>query len=129
MESERGVVYSDSTRTGLEFNWNFGNGATGNGMTASSTYTTGGTFSAVLTVVDSDGLAATATVRNAPTAIRYAVALTAAIPAACDVANLVTSNAQPVPAGYVLTTSLYGLCYITALVAAGAWIFSRRDFK
>lgn len=48
--------------------------------------------------------------------------------AAFDVKNAVV-HAQPVPAGYVLTTSLYGLCYITALVAAGAWIFSRRDFK
>ena len=45
-----------------------------------------------------------------------------------DVKNAVV-HAQPVPAGYLVTTTLYGLCYIVALVAAGAWIFSRRDFK
>ena len=45
-----------------------------------------------------------------------------------DVKNAVV-HAQPVPPGYVLTTTAYGICYITALVAAGVWIFSRRDFK
>jgi Cu-processing system permease protein len=45
-----------------------------------------------------------------------------------DVKNAVV-HAQPVPAGYLVTTTLYGLSYIVALVAAGAWIFSRRDFK
>ena len=45
-----------------------------------------------------------------------------------DVKNAVV-HAQPVPPGYVLTTTLYALCYITVLVAAGVWIFSRRDFK
>lgn len=45
-----------------------------------------------------------------------------------DVKNAVV-HAQPVPPGYLVTTTAYGLCYIVALVAAGAWIFSRRDFK
>jgi Cu-processing system permease protein len=45
-----------------------------------------------------------------------------------DVKNAVV-HAQPVPLGYVLTTTAYGLCYVTVLVAAGVWIFSRRDFK
>jgi len=45
-----------------------------------------------------------------------------------DVKNAVV-HAQPVPAGYLLTTTAYGLCYIVVLVAAGVWIFTRRDFK
>lgn len=45
-----------------------------------------------------------------------------------DVKNAVV-HAQPVPAGYVLTATAYALCYAAALVAAGVWIFSRRDFK
>jgi ABC-type transport system involved in multi-copper enzyme maturation permease subunit len=35
----------------------------------------------------------------------------------------------PVAAGYVATTSAYGLAYIAALLAASVVIFSRRDFK
>jgi len=35
----------------------------------------------------------------------------------------------PVPAGYLLTTTGYGLLYITALLIAATVIFSRRDFK
>ena len=35
-----------------------------------------------------------------------------------DVKNAVV-HAQPVPSGYLVTTTLYGLCYIVALVAAG----------
>jgi ABC-type transport system involved in multi-copper enzyme maturation permease subunit len=35
----------------------------------------------------------------------------------------------PVAAGYILTTTAYGLAYITALVIASVVIFSRRDFK
>ncbi len=45
-----------------------------------------------------------------------------------DVKNAVV-HAQPVPVGYVLTTTAYGIAYIVALVAAGVWIFSKRDFK
>ena len=35
----------------------------------------------------------------------------------------------PVPAAYVLTSSLYGAAYIAALLLAATFIFSRRDFK
>jgi ABC-type transport system involved in multi-copper enzyme maturation permease subunit len=35
----------------------------------------------------------------------------------------------PVSAGYLLTTTAYGLAYIAALVIASVVIFSRRDFK
>jgi ABC-type transport system involved in multi-copper enzyme maturation permease subunit len=35
----------------------------------------------------------------------------------------------PVPAGYLFTTTAYGLAYIAALVIASVVIFARRDFK
>jgi len=35
----------------------------------------------------------------------------------------------PVPAVYVLATSLYGVAYIAALLLVATFIFSRRDFK
>ncbi len=35
----------------------------------------------------------------------------------------------PVTAGYLATTALYGVVYITAVVLAATFIFSRRDFK
>jgi len=35
----------------------------------------------------------------------------------------------PVPAGYVLATSLYGAAYIAALLLVSTFIFTRRDFK
>jgi ABC-type transport system involved in multi-copper enzyme maturation permease subunit len=38
-------------------------------------------------------------------------------------------HAQPVPAGYVALAAGYGLVYITALVVAAMFIFSKRDFK
>ena len=45
-----------------------------------------------------------------------------------DVKNAVV-HAQAVPAGYVLTATAYGACYMAALVVAAVLIFSRRDFK
>lgn len=45
-----------------------------------------------------------------------------------DVKNAVV-HAQPVPPGYVVNATAYGLCYATALVAATVLVFSRRDFK
>lgn len=45
-----------------------------------------------------------------------------------DLKNAVV-HAQPISAGYLGLATLYGCAYITALVAAGVWVFSRRDFK
>jgi Cu-processing system permease protein len=45
-----------------------------------------------------------------------------------DVKNAVV-HGQVVPGGYVVTATLYAVAYITALVAAAVWVFSRRDFK
>lgn len=38
-------------------------------------------------------------------------------------------HGQPVPAGYLLLTTLYGVIYIGAFVTAAMAIFARRDFK
>jgi ABC-type transport system involved in multi-copper enzyme maturation permease subunit len=38
-------------------------------------------------------------------------------------------HGQPVTAGYIALTVAYGLTYITALLVAAVFIFSRRDFK
>jgi ABC-type transport system involved in multi-copper enzyme maturation permease subunit len=38
-------------------------------------------------------------------------------------------HGRPVAAGYVLTSTGYGLLYIALLLVAGMFIFSRRDFK
>jgi ABC-type transport system involved in multi-copper enzyme maturation permease subunit len=38
-------------------------------------------------------------------------------------------HAQPVPLGYMMLTSAYGLIYVAVLLIAAMVIFSRRDFK
>lgn len=38
-------------------------------------------------------------------------------------------HGQPVAAGYLLLTTLYGVLYIAALVVAAVAVFARRDFK
>jgi ABC-type transport system involved in multi-copper enzyme maturation permease subunit len=38
-------------------------------------------------------------------------------------------HAQPVPLGYMMLTSVYGLIYVAVLLIAAMVIFSRRDFK
>jgi ABC-type transport system involved in multi-copper enzyme maturation permease subunit len=38
-------------------------------------------------------------------------------------------HAQPVPLGYMMLTSAYGLIYVAVLLIAAMAIFSRRDFK
>jgi Cu-processing system permease protein len=48
--------------------------------------------------------------------------------AAFDVKHQVV-HGLPVPAIYLVTTTLYGLIYIAMLLVGAVWIFSRRDFK
>ena len=48
--------------------------------------------------------------------------------AAFDIKTQVV-HALPVPDSYVLTTTLYGLVYITLLLTGAVVVFSRRDFK
>jgi Cu-processing system permease protein len=63
-------------------------------------------------------------VRHVTTALYYLLPDMAAF----DVKTAVV-HAQPVAAGYVALTTVYGLLYAGALVAAAVVIFSRRDFK
>ena len=63
-------------------------------------------------------------VRHVTTALYYVLPNMAAF----DVKNAVV-HAQPVPAGYIALTTLYGAAYIAVLLAASAWIFRRRDFR
>jgi ABC-type transport system involved in multi-copper enzyme maturation permease subunit len=57
-------------------------------------------------------------------AISYVLPNLAAFDIKADVVH-----AQPVPAGYLALTTAYGCVYITALLLAAMFIFSRRDFK
>ncbi len=47
---------SDSDGTIVSYSWDYGDGSNGTGMTSSHTYTTAGTYTAVLTVTDNDDL-------------------------------------------------------------------------
>ncbi|MBL9201989.1 MAG: PKD domain-containing protein [Opitutaceae bacterium] len=53
---------TDADGTIAAYHWNFGNGATASSMNASCLYTAPGSYNAVLTVTDNDGLTGTSTV-------------------------------------------------------------------
>ena len=54
-----GSYDSDATNVIHEYSWNFGDGATGTGMTAQHTYTLAGNYMVSLTVVDDEGMSST----------------------------------------------------------------------
>ncbi|MBF9336594.1 PKD domain-containing protein [Microbacterium lacticum] len=57
-----GAASSDSDGTIASYAWDFGDGATATGATASHTYTTGGTYQVILTVTDNKGATGTKTI-------------------------------------------------------------------
>ena len=67
---------------------------------------------------------------DAPVAAAFARVLYYVVPdlSAFDVKMQVV-HGMAVPAGYIATTVAYGAAYITALLLAATFIFSRRDFK
>jgi PKD repeat protein len=80
---------SDPQGKALTYAWNFGDGNTGNGVSANHTYTAAGNYSASLTVTDSLNLSSTATTTAA-------IAMTG--PA---LSGAVQSGTQPVSAAHV----------------------------
>ena len=99
---------TDSDGSIVSYSWDFGNGTTATGITASTTYTTGGTFDAVLTVVDSDGLSGTATVaitvndplNTAPIASASASVTTGTAPVPVDFSSAGSTDPDGVISAY-----------------------------
>jgi len=100
----------DSDGSIVSYSWNFGNGQTATGITASTTYTTNGTYRAILTVRDNDGAidtaAITITVRDS-VAPRVLDARFTATP---------TSGTAPLTVNFNASTS-------TGRIASYAWNF------
>jgi PKD repeat protein len=88
-----GMNSTDSDGSIVSYAWNLGNGTTATGSAASATYTAAGTFSAVLTVVDNDGLAGTATVTINVTAGANLMPIASA-------SASVTTGTAPVPVNF-----------------------------
>lgn len=85
-----GTNSTDSDGNIVSYSWNFGDGSTATGATVSKSFSAAGTYSVVLTVVDNDGLANSASVTvnvSAPENIA---------PIAAASANVTTGTA-PVP--------------------------------
>jgi PKD repeat protein len=83
---------SDADGTVASWSWNFGDGSNGSGVTASHTYTNAGTFTAVLTVVDNQGLTATTSKTITVTAALQAISV-----------RSITVSAASAPGGYQCT--------------------------
>lgn len=87
-----GSASSDPDGSIASYTWDFGDGATGTGVTASHTYATAGTFTATLTVTDDSGTTATTT-RTVTTTLAPNQDPTAAFTTATDLLEL-TVNAS-----------------------------------
>ncbi|MFB4354656.1 PKD domain-containing protein [Microbacterium sp. LS_15] len=96
-----GSASSDPDGTIQSYAWNFGDGGTATGATASHTYTTAGTYSVVLTVTDDRGAVATKTtaVTVAPAPNQAPVA--AFTPTATGLAVAVDGSASSDPDGTI----------------------------
>jgi PKD repeat protein len=106
---------ADGTING--YAWNFGDGATGAGQTATHAYSAGGTFTATLTVTDDDGATAvtslTITVNQAPTAAFSAT------PAAASSAAILTTGNAPLTVAFDASASFD----VDGTIETFEWIF------
>ena len=80
------------------YQWNFGTGDAGTGVSSSYTFTTSGTFTTELTVLDNEGLAGT-------TSVTITVAAAANVPPIAVASANITAGTAPVPIAFSGTTS------------------------
>lgn len=93
------------------YRWDFGNGATSSSMNASAVFSTAGTFNAVLTVTDNDGLTGSATVaitvaalaNQAPLAVAAASQTTGTAPVAIAFSSAGSLDPDGAIASYLWT--------------------------
>lgn len=103
-----GATSSDGDGTIVSYAWDFGNGTTATGANPSCTYTTAGTFIAVLTVIDNDGMAGSASVaisvsapvNKLPTAVITTSATSGVAPAPVDFSGASSSDPDGTIASY-----------------------------
>jgi PKD repeat protein len=107
--SGQGSADSDGSIVG--YAWDFGNGTTGSGLTAGCTYSAAGTYIAVLTVTDNDGLVGSASVtitvsapaNIAPTAVASASTTSGLAPLAIAFSSAGSNDADGSIASYLWT--------------------------
>jgi PKD repeat protein len=93
-----GQTSSDPDGAIVSYHWNFGNGGTSSAISPSHTYDVAGTYIAVLTVVDNDGLASSASVTITASAA-------ANLPPVAKASASVTSGTAPLPVTFSSTGS------------------------
>jgi PKD repeat protein len=91
---------SDPDGAIVSYSWNFGNGTTSAAMNPSCTYTAAGTYIALLTVVDNDGLASSASV-----AITVTATVASNLPPIAKASANVTSGTAPLAINFSSTGS------------------------
>ena len=102
---------TDSDGSIVNYAWDFGNGTTASGLSASCTYSAAGTYIAVLTVTDNDGLVGSASVtitvsapaNIAPTAVASASTTTGLAPLAIAFSSAGSTDSDGSIASYLWT--------------------------
>jgi len=91
------------------YDWSFGDGATGSGVSVSHTYSTAGSYQTVLTVIDQGGVSATASAMIAVSSANQAPVVNAgadqtiSLPSSAVLDGTVTDDRLPNPPGAVTT--------------------------
>lgn len=106
-----GQSSTDSDGSIVSYAWDFGNGTTAAGVSANCTYTTAGTYIAVLTVTDNDGLVGSSSVaitvaapaNVAPTAVASASTTSGLAPLAITFSSAGSKDSDGTIASYLWT--------------------------